>query len=128
MRGADENMNQYLITRGLCEGTYMKKVVRLDRPETYNQLLAIVMTYIRYEEEVYADSLNKARKEEPAAESSRKPFNMKNKEGKAPRAGKGHGGRFNQYTPLAMSGEKILAEISVAELKDTWVKARKAPS
>jgi hypothetical protein len=74
VRGADENMKQYLITRGLREGTNVKKVVRLDRPETYNQLLAIVKTYICYEEEVYADNLNKARKEEPVAESSRKPF------------------------------------------------------
>jgi len=72
--GADENMKQYRITRGLCEGTNIKKVVPLDRLETYNQLLAIVKTYIHYEEEVYADSLNKARKEEPVAKSSRKPF------------------------------------------------------
>jgi hypothetical protein len=74
VRGADENMKQYLITRGLREGKNVKKVVRLDRPETYIKLLAIVKTYICYEEEVYADNLNKARKEEPVAESSRKPF------------------------------------------------------
>jgi len=59
-----------------------------------------VKTFIRYEEEVYADSLNKARKEEPAAESSRKPFHEKKKEGKTPREGKGPGGRFTEYTPL----------------------------
>jgi len=68
--GADEKMKWYLIPRGLREGTDVKKVIRLDRPETYNGLLAIGKTYIRYEEEVYADSLNKARKEELAAESS----------------------------------------------------------
>jgi hypothetical protein len=35
--------------------------------------LAIVKTYIRYDEEVYADNLNKIRKEKLAAESSKKP-------------------------------------------------------
>lgn len=42
VRGADENMKQYLITTGLRKGTDVKKVVRLDRLETYNQLLALV--------------------------------------------------------------------------------------
>jgi hypothetical protein len=82
VRGADENMKKYLITRGLCEGTNVKKAVRLDRPETYNQLLTIMKTYIRYEDEVYIDSLNKAMKDQPAAESSKKPFHEKKKEGK----------------------------------------------
>jgi len=36
-------------------------------------------------------------KEEPAAESSRKPFHeKKKKEGKTPREGKGPGGRFTE--------------------------------
>jgi hypothetical protein len=47
-------------------------------------------------------------KEEPAAESSKKLFHDKKKESKATREGKGHGGRFTEYTPLAMSREKIL--------------------
>jgi len=122
VRGADENMKQYLITKGLREGTDVKKDVHHDHPETYNQLLAIVKTYILYEEEVYADSLNKARKEELVAESSKKPFLEKKKEDKASREGKGPGGRFTEYIHLSMSREKILAEISVAELKDAAVK------
>ena len=117
VQGADDNMKQYLITRGLREGTDAKKVVRLDHPETYNQLLAIVKTYIHYEEVVYAKRLSKARKEEPATEFSRKPFHEKKKEGKAPREGKGPGGRFTEYIPLSISREEIFAEISVAELK-----------
>jgi len=36
VRGVDENMKQYLIIKGLCEGTYVKKAVQLDHPETYN--------------------------------------------------------------------------------------------
>jgi len=128
VRGVDENMKQYLITRGLREGTNVKKVVCLDRLETYNQLLAIVKTYIRYEEEVCADSLNKAKKEEPAAESSKKPFHEKKKEGGASREGKGPDGHFTEYTPLAMSREKILAEISIADLREARVKPPKALS
>ena len=58
---------------------------------------------------------------------SENPSMRKKKEGKAPREGKGPGGRFAEYTPLSMSREKILAEISVAELKDVGVKAPKAP-
>ena len=74
VRGAEDSMKQYLITKGLREGTYVKKVVRLDRPRTLNEFLAIAKIYITYEEQMYADSLNKPMKEEPTDESSRKPF------------------------------------------------------
>jgi len=74
VRGAEDTMKQYLITKGLREGTNVKKAVRLDRPRTLIEFLAIAKMYIRYEEELYADNLNKTRKEEPATESSRKPF------------------------------------------------------
>lgn len=115
-------MKQYLIAKGLREGTYLKKAVRLDRPRTLNEFLAIVKIYIAYEEELYVDNLNKSRKEEPAAESSKKPFHEKKREGKRPN------GHFTEYTPLAMSKEKILSEIAVADLKEADVKPPKAPS
>jgi len=78
-------MKQYLIIIGLREGTGFKKAVWLDRPRTLNEFLAIAKIYIRYEEELYADNLNKSRKEELAVESSRKPFQDKKKEGKVTR-------------------------------------------
>ena len=53
-------MKQYLITKGLREGTDVKKAVWLDRPRTLNKFLAIAKIYIRYEEELYADILNKS--------------------------------------------------------------------
>jgi hypothetical protein len=77
VRGADKTMKRYLIAKGLREGTDVKKVVRLDRPRTLNEFLAIAKIYIRYDEEMYANNLNKSRKEEPAAETSKKPFNEK---------------------------------------------------
>jgi len=126
--GADENMKQYLITRGLREDRDVKKDVRLDRPETYNQLLAIFKTYIRYEEEVYTDNLNKPMKEDPAGESSKKPFHDKKKEGKPISEGKTLVDLFTEYIPLAISREKIFVEISVVELKEVGVKPPKAPS
>ena len=92
------------------------------------EFLANAKIYIRYEEELYADNLNKSRKEEPAAESSKKPFHKKNKEGKVARGGKGPNGRFTKYTPLAMSREKIFAEIAVADLTEAGIKPPKAPS
>jgi len=121
-------MKQYLITKGLCEGTDVKKAIRLDRPRTHNKLLAIVKIYITYEKKLYADNLNKPRKEEPAAESSRKSFQEKKKEDKAFREGKAPSGRFTEYTPLAMSREKIFVEIAVADLAEAGVKPPKAPS
>jgi len=51
-RGAKDAMKQYLITKGLREGTDVKKVVRLDRPRTLNEFLAIAKIYITYEEEL----------------------------------------------------------------------------
>jgi len=125
VRGADETMKQYLITKGLREGTDVKKVVQLDRPRTLNEFLAIAKIYIRYEEELYADNLNKTRNEEPAVESSRKPFQDKKKESKVTHEGKAPKGRFTEYTPLAMSREKILLVIEVADLAEDGVKPPK---
>ena len=76
VRGGDDTMKKYLIIKGLCEGKHVKKVVHLDRPGSLNEFLAISKTYIRYEEELYADSL-KSKKEDPPAESSKKPFHDK---------------------------------------------------
>jgi len=128
VRGAEDSMKQYLITKGLREGTNVKKAVRLDRPRTLYEFLAIAKIHITYEEELYADNLNKPRKEEPVVESSRKPFQEKKKEGRAVREGKAPSGRFTEYTPLAMSREKIFAEIAVADLAEVGVKPPKAPS
>jgi len=121
-------MKRYLIAKGLLEGTNVKKDVLLDRPRTLNEFLAIAKIYIRYEEELYADNLNKSRKEEPAVESTKKPFHEKKKEGKVDRESKGPTGSFTEYTPLAMSREKILVEIAIADLKEAGVKPPKAPS
>ncbi|KEH26820.1 hypothetical protein MTR_6g075360 [Medicago truncatula] len=126
--GADERMKQYLIAKGLCEGTNVKKVVFLDRPRTLNKFLVIAKIYIAYEEELYADNVNKSRKEESAAESSKMPFHEKKKEGKATREGKRPNDYFTEYTPLAMSRKKILAEIVVADLTEADIKPPKAPS
>jgi len=128
VRGADETMKRYLIAKGLHECTDVKKVFRLDFSRNLNEFLAIANIYIRDEEELYADSLNKSRKEEQAAESSRNPFHDKRKEVKVAREGKAPNGRFTEYTPLAMSREKILAEIAVANLTEVGVKLPKAPS
>jgi hypothetical protein len=124
VRGADETMKRYLIAKGLCEGTDVKKAVRLDRPRTLNEFLEIAKIYIAYEEELYADSLNKSRKEEPP----KNPFHEKKKEDKAARESKRPNGHFTEYTPLAMSREKILAKIAIADLNEAGIKPPKAPS
>jgi hypothetical protein len=121
-------MKLYLIAKGLREETDVKKAVLFDRPRTLNEFLAIAKIYIAYEEALYADSLNKVRKEDPAAEPSKKPFHEKKKEDKAARESKRPSGHFTEYTPLAMSREKILAEIAVADLAEVSIKPPKAPS
>ena len=121
VRGADEDMKRYLIGKGLRAGTDMKKAVQLDQPKTLNEFLMIAKTYIRYEEQLYADNLNKNRKEDPS-EQPKKPLQEKKKEGKSSREGKIHVGRFTEYTPLATSREKILAEIASADMKESGIK------
>jgi hypothetical protein len=128
VRGANETMKLYLIAKGLREETDVKKVVLLDRPRTLNEFLAIAKIYIAYEEALYVDNLNKFRNEEPASESSKKPFHEKKKEDKAIRESKRPNSHFTEYTPLAMSREKILAEIVVANLTEVGIKPPKAPS
>jgi hypothetical protein len=88
VRGADEAMKLYLITKGLCEDTDVKKAAILDFPNTLNEFLAIAKIYIAYEEALYVDRLSKHRREEPVVESSKKPFHEKKKEGKLSREGK----------------------------------------
>jgi len=127
VRGADKTMKWYLIAKGLREGTDVNKALRLDRPRTLNEFIAIAKFYIRYEEELYVDILNKSRKKVHVAESSKKPFHKKKKEGEVAREGKGPNSRFTEYTPLAMSREKILVEIVVADLTEAGVKPPKAP-
>jgi hypothetical protein len=102
VRGANEMMKLYLIAKGLREESDVKKDALLDRPRTLNEFLAIVKIYIAYEEALYTDNLNKVRKEEPAAESSKKPFHEKKKESKAARESKRPSGHFTEYTPLAI--------------------------
>jgi hypothetical protein len=121
-------MKLYLIAKGLREDTDVKKAVRLDRPRTLNEFQAIPKIYTTFKEEMYADRLNKYRKEEPAAESSKKPFHEKKKEGKVAGESKRPNGNFTEYTPLAMSREKILTEIVVADLAEVGIKQPKAPS
>jgi hypothetical protein len=109
-------MKRYLIAKGLHKGTNVKKAVCLDHPRTLNEFLAITMIYKTYEDELYTDSLNKSRKEEPAAESSKKAFDEKKREGKVTRQGKRPNGHFTENTPLAMSRENNLAEIALTDL------------
>jgi len=52
----------------------------------------------------------------------------KKREGKVTREGKRPNGHFIEYTPLAMSKEKILVEITMADLTEASVKPPKAPS
>jgi len=49
--------------------------------------------------------MDKSRKEDPAVESSKKPFHEKKKEDKTTQESKGPPGRFTEYTTLAMSRE-----------------------
>jgi len=64
-------------------------------------------TYTRFEK-LYGANLNKARKEDPQVESSKKTFQEKKNEGKPAREGKGHVGHLVKYTPLVVSMEKYL--------------------
>jgi len=52
----------------------------------------------------------------------------KRRQGKATRESQGPTGRFTEYTPLAMSKEKIFVVIVVADLKEAGVKPPKGPS
>jgi len=52
----------------------IKKKVQLDQPRTLNEFIWIAMTYIKYEEQLYIDNLNKAMKEDRKDESLKNPF------------------------------------------------------
>jgi hypothetical protein len=126
VRGADEKMKKCLIKKGLRQKTDIKKVVNIDEVRSLKEFLRVSKTYIRYEEKLYTDNLNKTRKEYPHVESCIKPLQDKKKEGKPIREGKELVGRFAEYTSLAVSREKILAEIVYANMKEVGIKFPKA--
>jgi len=72
--GADEKMNKYLIEKGFRPGTNIKKIVQIDEPQSLNEFMKVAKTYIKNEEKLYLNNLNKARKNGPHAKSSKKSF------------------------------------------------------
>lgn len=117
-------MKKYLIKKGLRPKFDIKKVVKIDKVLSLDEFLRVAKTYIRYEEKLYADNLNKKkkRKEDPHVDAFKKPLQDKKKEGKPIREGKELVGRFAEYTFLAVSREKKLAEIVFANMKEAGIK------
>jgi hypothetical protein len=74
----------------------------VDEPRSLNEFPRVVKTYIRYEEKLYDDSLNKTKKKDTQAETSKKSLQEKKKEGKPLHEGNGPIGCFTEYTPLAV--------------------------
>ncbi|XP_058767845.1 uncharacterized protein LOC131641557 [Vicia villosa] len=126
-----DHMKRYLLERGLLPGSDFKKAIKIEKVRTMDALLLKDQAYIAYEEGEAA--VKKSSRSNDAARSSSQDYslsrrgNEKRKDDR-PRDTKeqrGPDGRFNDYTPLIASRERILAECKSTELKNSKVRPPK---
>jgi len=82
----------------------------VDEPCFLNEFPRVTETYIKYEQKMYTDNLKNSRKQDLQVESSHRSLMEKKNEGKPKKEGRLPIGGFDEYTPFAVSRDKILVE------------------
>jgi len=95
-----------------------KKIVDRERSSTRNRF----KEGYRGDESLFTDSLNKTKKEDHVVEPSKKSLLKNSKEGKPLREVEGPICQFIEYTPLTVSWDMILVEISSTDFKEAGMK------
>ncbi|XP_058733649.1 uncharacterized protein LOC131605292 [Vicia villosa] len=98
-------MKRYLLERGLLPGSDFKKTIKIEKVHTMNALLHKAQAFIAFEEG-------------EAAAMKASSHDAKERRGPA--------GRFNDYTPLNASREKILAECKSTDFKNSNISPPKS--
>ncbi|XP_058775571.1 uncharacterized protein LOC131649834 [Vicia villosa] len=124
-----DHMKRYLLERGLLPGSDFKKAIKIEKVRTMDALLLKAQAYIAFEEGEAA--VKKASRGNDAACSSSQDCSLprrghekrKDDRSRDAKEHRGPSGRFNEYTPLIVSRERILSECKSTEFKNSNDKA-----
>src|SRR3954467_6898393 len=125
-------MKRYLLERGLLPGSEFKKAIKIEKMRSMNAILKRAQAFISFEEGEAAAV--KASRGNPVARSSNQDLSVTPRADERKRDDRsrdmkdhrGPAGRFNDYTPLNTSREKILADCQNAEFKRSNIRPPKS--
>ncbi|XP_058741638.1 uncharacterized protein LOC131614025 [Vicia villosa] len=125
-------MKRYLLERGLLPGSDFKKAIKTEEVHSMNALLRKAQAFIRYEE-AEAATTRASRDNDAARSSNHEPSTSRrgHERRKDDRSldikeRRGPSGRFNEYTPLNASRERILAECQNTDFKKSNIRPPKS--
>ncbi|XP_058745927.1 uncharacterized protein LOC131618783 [Vicia villosa] len=125
-------MKRYLLERGLLPGSDFKKAIKIEKVHTMNSLLHKAQALIAFEEgeaaAMKASRGNNAARSSNYENSCSRRGHEKRKDDRSHDAKerRGPAGRFNDYTPLNASREKILAECKSTDFKNSSIRPPKS--
>ncbi|XP_058784380.1 uncharacterized protein LOC131659170 [Vicia villosa] len=125
-------MKWYLLERGLLPGSDFKKAIKIEKVHTMNALLRKAQAFIAFEEgeaaAIKASRGNDAVRSLNYENSGSRRGHEKRKDDRSHDAKerRGPAGRFNDYTPLNASREKILAECKSTDFKNSSIRQPKS--
>ncbi|XP_058741220.1 uncharacterized protein LOC131613581 [Vicia villosa] len=116
------HMKKFLLERGLRPRSDFAKAVGIETPATLDEFFLKAQAYIQYEEKEAAHAVRNSRQEETSKnglqdDSRRGTDKKKDDKGRDPKDYKAPAGKFQEYTPLNASRERILNECANAEFQ-----------
>ncbi|XP_058741225.1 uncharacterized protein LOC131613585 [Vicia villosa] len=116
------HMKKFLLERGLRPRSDFVKAVGIETPATLDEFFLKAQAYIQYEEKEAAHAVRNSRQEETSKngrqdDSRRGTDKKKDDKGRDPKDYKAPAGKFQEYTPLNASRERILNECANAEFQ-----------
>ncbi|XP_058726190.1 uncharacterized protein LOC131597513 [Vicia villosa] len=125
-------MKRYLLERGLLPGSDFKKAIKIEKVHTMNALLRKAQAFIDFEEgeaaAIKASRGNDAARSSNYENSGSRRGHEKRRDDRSHDAKerRGPAGRFNDYTPVNASREKILAECKNTDFKNSSIRPPKS--
>src|SRR3954468_9839273 len=125
-------MKRYLLEQGLLPGSDFKKAIKIEKVHSMNALLRKAKAFIDFEEGEAAavkasrgsDAARSSNLEDPG--SRRGQDKRRDDRSRDVKERRGPAGRFNDYTPLNASREKILNDCQNAEFKKSNIRPPKS--
>ncbi|XP_058766513.1 uncharacterized protein LOC131640126 [Vicia villosa] len=124
-------MKRYLLERGLLPGSELRKAIKIEKMRSMNAILKRAQAFISFEEgeaaAVKASRGNGVTRSSSQDPSSAPRANERKRDDRSrdTKERRGPAGRFNDYTPLKVSREKILAECINAEFRNSNIRPPK---
>ncbi|XP_058760264.1 uncharacterized protein LOC131633581 [Vicia villosa] len=124
-------MKRYLLERGLLPGSEFRKAIKIEKMRSMNAILKRAQAFISFEEGEAAavkasrgNGVTRSSSQDPSA-APRANDRKRDDRSRDTKERRGPAGRFNDYTPLKVSREKILAECINAEFRNSNIRPPK---